>query len=129
MFKTIYRIIKLKLRDRDFNVIGSVLLNLKVVSFYEMISVFPILIFGKIEMDIKGKIQIAKPLNFGMIQLGRRAIMEQGRRNSVGQLQISKGSVLRIMRNAGNVVVCPGFSIFVKRNACIELTPPHLYRI
>ena len=86
--------------DRDFNVIGSVLLNLKAVSFYEMISVFPILIFGKIEMDIKGKIQIAKPLNFGMIQLGRRAIMEQGRRNSVGQLQISKGSVLRIMRNA-----------------------------
>ena len=48
MFKTIYRIIKLKLRDRDFNVIGSVLLNLKAVSFYEMISVFPILIFGKI---------------------------------------------------------------------------------
>ena len=73
----------MKLRDRDFNVIGSVLLNLKVVSFYEMISVFPILIFGKIEMDIKGKIQIAKPLNFGMIQLGRRAIMEQGQRNSV----------------------------------------------
>lgn len=124
MFKTIYRIIKLKLRDRDFNVIGSVLLNIKAVSFYEMISVFPILIFGKIEMDIKGKIHIDKPLNFGMIQLGRRAILEQGRRNSVGQLQISKGSVLRIMRNAGNVVVCPGFSIFVKRNACIELTPP-----